>query len=285
MVSNTIIFITGANTGLGFETAKSLCQSPNTYTILLGGRSIDKANAAVKDLQTSFPDSPSTLAAVQVDIEDDKSIEQAFQHISSNFGYLDVLINNAGMIAENFWQNLKQLTTHTGGQFDQQLYAGKMTMREMWNKSWDVNTTGTHILTHTLVPLLLKSSNPRLLFIASGTSSLTDSVNIALPLDQSPPKGWPKEPRSIAVPAYRSSKTGMNMMMRHWARILKEDGVKVWCISPGYLATGLGVGKELNKSFGAIDPSIGANFVRDVVEGARDQDVGKVIRRNDVQPW
>jgi hypothetical protein len=31
----------------------------------------------------------------------------------------------------------------------------------------------------------------------------------------------------------------LNMLMREWYRILKNDGVKVWCISPGILATGL----------------------------------------------
>ena len=59
--------------------------------------------------------------------------------------------------------------------------------------------------------------------------------------------------------------------------------MKVLCISPGWLATGLGFGNpEKNKSFGAEDPVLGANFVRDVIEGARDQDVGKVVRRNGI---
>ncbi len=156
-------------------------------------------------------------------------------------------------------------------------------MREMWNKSWNVNTTGTQILTHTFVPLLLESGDPRLLFITSGTSPLTETDNLDLPLNRSPAKGWPKS--SPALSAYRSSKTGMNMMMREWTRILREDGVKTWCVSPGYLATGLGGDVERNRQMGAIDPAIGANFVREVVEGARDQDVGKAIRRDGVQPW
>lgn len=83
-------------------------------------------------------------------------------------------------------------------------------MREMWNKSWDVNTTGTYILTHTLVSLLLKSSDPKLLFITSGTSTLPEMANTALPVNQSPGKGWPKQ--GFAVTAYRSSKTGMNII-------------------------------------------------------------------------
>ena len=97
MTSNTTVLITGANTGLGFETVKSLLQSSNKYTILLGGRNIEKANAAVKEAQTAVPENPSTITTVQVDIEDDNSIAQAFEHISSQFGHLDVLINNAGI--------------------------------------------------------------------------------------------------------------------------------------------------------------------------------------------
>lgn len=72
---------------------------------------------------------------------------------------------------------------------------------------------------------------------------------------------------------------------REWYRCLKEDDVKVWCISPGYLATGLGGNKERNVQRGAIDPAIGGRFVKDVLEGKRDGDVGKVIQREIVQPW
>ena len=45
-------------------------------------------------------------------------------------------------------------------------------MREMWNKTWDVNVTGTYILTHSLMPLILASSDPRILFLTSGTATL-----------------------------------------------------------------------------------------------------------------
>ena len=153
----------------------------------------------------------------------------------------------------------------------------------MWNKSWAVNTTGTQILTHTFAPLLLKSSDPRLLFITSGTSTLTEHGDTALGLNVSPPKGWPKQAPSFS--GYRSSKTGMNMMVREWVRILKEDGVKVWAVSPGFLATGLGGDAERNKKMGALDPALGGNFIREVVEGARDADAGQAIRRSGIQPW
>lgn len=170
-----------------------------------------------------------------------------------------------------------------GAQLDQQWYHGKMTLREVWNRSWDVNTTGAHILTYTFAPLLLQSDNPRLLFITSGTSTLTESDNLNLRFNQSPEKGWPKS--SLMIPAYRASKTGMNMLMREWTRILKKDGVKTWCVSPGFLATGLGGNLEMLKQMGALDPIVGAELVRDVVEGGEDQQVGRVIRKDGVQPW
>lgn len=75
------------------------------------------------------------------------------------------------------------------------------------------------------------------------------------------------------------------MMMREWTRTLKEDGVKVWCVSPGMLATGLGGNKEALKKMGALEPSIGADVIKDVIEGGRDRDAGKVVRKDNVQPW
>ena len=172
-----------------------------------------KPTAATQAVQSQFPKTPSTVKACQVDLEDDNSIRQAFEHISAEHSRIDVLINNAGNFCRILFL-LREANLETGGQFDLLVLQGKMTMREMWNKSWDVNTTGTHILTHTFVPLLLKSSDPRLLFITSGTSTLAEIENTTLSLNKSPVKGWPKQEFNIT--AYRSSKTGMNMMMRDW---------------------------------------------------------------------
>ena len=67
--------------------------------------------------------------------------------------------------------------------------------------------------------------------------------------------------------------------------MLLEDGVKVWCISPGFLATGLGGDPESNKKLGATDPAVAGDFIRTVIEGARDADVGKVVNKDGIQPW
>jgi NAD(P)-dependent dehydrogenase (short-subunit alcohol dehydrogenase family) len=104
MASNSIVLITGANTGIGFEIVKALLQSPKAYTILLGGRSLEKANTAAQQAQTEFASSSSAIKPVQIDIESDSSITNLFDQISAQYGRVDVLINNAG----NFPFLLKQ---------------------------------------------------------------------------------------------------------------------------------------------------------------------------------
>lgn len=76
------------------------------------------------------------------------------------------------------------------------------------------------------------------------------------------------------------------MLMLEWQRFLKEDGVKVFCISPGFLATNLGgMGPEKLRAMGAGNPSLGGILIRDVVEGKRDADAGKVVNAAGVQAW
>lgn len=155
----------------------------------------------------------------------------------------------------------------------------------MWSKTWDVNVTGTQILTQTLLPLLLRSTDPRLLFLTSGLSSLTTANDPSMFFNKRNvlAPGWPKA--GPVFTAYRSSKAALNMLMEEYARMLEVDGVKVWCISPGLLATGLGGNREALRRMGAGDPAVGGQLVRDVVEGGRDGDVGKVVNKDGIQPW
>lgn len=267
-----VVFITGGNTGLGLEIVKALYKSPKAYEIIIGSRQVTNGETAIATVQKEIPTSASTLSVVQADLSSDDSIESAIKTISSKHGHLDVLVNNGG------------------AGFDGALRDGKLSIREAWNKSWDTNVSGTQVLTHAAVPLLLKSSDPRLMFITSGTSAMNYTeifdVPIMARINKSPEKGWPKEKEVNPIESYRSAKTGLNMMMRQWHRILLEDGVKVWAISPGFLATGLGgVGVEQLKKMGARDPSEGGTFVRGVIEGEQDSNVGKVVGAHGVQPW
>jgi NAD(P)-dependent dehydrogenase (short-subunit alcohol dehydrogenase family) len=182
-------------------------------------------------------------------------------------------------------------TSHTrlGGQFDTLLRNDQSvrTIREAWNHGYSLNVTSTQVFTHQIMGLLLNSSNPRLLFVTSGLASLsTCAGGVKSKLAPNPPvKGWPKAATPSMI-AYRSSKTALNMMMLEWVRLLQPDGVKVFSISPGFLATNFGRnGSEAMKQLGAGEASVGGRFIKDVVEGMRDGDAGKVINKDGVQPW
>ena len=77
----------------------------------------------------------------------------------------------------------------------------------------------------------------------------------------------------------------LNMLMLDWNHKLKEDGVKVWAVGPGLLATNLGGEPGLAEKMGAKHPSIGGEFLRMVAEGERDEFVGKVITRDGVSEF
>lgn len=98
MSDKAVVLITGGNTGIGYETIKALYESSQAYTILMGSRSLDKATTAISSLHSEFPDVKSSeVIALQVDIEDDESIDKAFKEVESKYGRVDALVNNAGM--------------------------------------------------------------------------------------------------------------------------------------------------------------------------------------------
>lgn len=96
MADKSIVLVTGGNTGVGYETVKALYASSVAHVVLMGSRSLENADAAIKKLQAEVPDSTSEVIPIQIDIEDDASIDRLNKDIESKFGRLDVLVNNAG---------------------------------------------------------------------------------------------------------------------------------------------------------------------------------------------
>lgn len=170
--------------------------------------------------------------------------------------------------------------------FEENDGADPETARLLFNRTYNVNVASTQVLTSKFIPLLLASSSPRIIFLTSGLSTLSgahDSYIMKLS-GSSIPKGWPKKVLPTAV-AYRSAKAALNMVMLSWYHLLKNDGVRVWCVSPGFLATGLGGNPEALKKAGAGDPAKGGEIILKVIEGEKDADVGKVVGQNGVQDW
>ncbi|GKZ31009.1 hypothetical protein AbraIFM66950_010929 [Aspergillus brasiliensis] len=268
MTDQRYVLITGANTGIGYQTVKALLQSDRKYIILLGSRSLPKGEAAIESLKTEVPDSPSTVHPIVIDIVSDESIEAACKEVEKRGERVDVLINNAG--AESSWE----------------FNAGKPTRRELMNKTYDVNVSGAYIVIEIFMPLLLKSSDARLIFISSGQASLTNFSNETMRLPPPPQAGWPKE-MGFDGTAYRSAKAALKMVMLNLSRMLTNDKVKVWYVSPGFLKTGLGnLEPARAEKMGAKDPSIGGVFIKKVAEGVKDADVGKAVHADrHIQDW
>lgn len=133
------------------------------------------------------------------------------------------------------------------------------------------------------MPLLLKSTEPRLIFVA-GLSQITKAAEKYWPTPPQP-AGWPKQIHFETI-GYRCSKTALNMLMLDWNHKLKEDGVKVWAVGPGMLATNLGNMREKAVEMGCGHPSAGGDIIRRVVEGERDADVGKIVAKDGgFVPW
>ena len=145
-----------------------------------------------------------------------------------------------------------------------------------------MNVAGTNVMTATFIPLLLKSANPRLVFV-TGLSQINKAGESYFPTPPQP-AGWPKK-LDFEVIGYRCTKVALNMLMLDWNHKLKADGVKVWGVGPGFLATNLGGVPEMALEMGAEHPSIGGKLLRSVVEGERDDSVGKVVIQDGVMDW
>lgn len=137
----TITFITGANKGLGLETARRL--SEHGHTVLVGARDEQAGRAAAESVGGRF---------VQIDVTDDESVARAAADVQQHEGALDVLINNAGIAG-------------TMGEADD--LTGAAVLRVL-----DVNVVGAVRTTRAFLPLLEASADPVVVNVSSGMGSL-----------------------------------------------------------------------------------------------------------------
>lgn len=134
----SITLITGANKGLGYETARRLID--DGHTVYIGARSAERGEHAASELGGRF---------VQLDVTDDESVQTALETIEGQEGRLDILINNAGI-----WDGTVGVDGITG--------AGALA-------EFDTNVVGIVRVTQAALPLLRKSENP---VVTNVTSSL-----------------------------------------------------------------------------------------------------------------
>ncbi|MFI6433118.1 SDR family NAD(P)-dependent oxidoreductase [Rhodococcus oryzae] len=137
----TITLITGANKGLGFETARALIEAG--HSVYLGARDAGRGEAAAAALGARH---------VPLDVTDDASVAAAAAHIEQREGVLDVLVNNAGI----------------GGTFDHPRDTRADQVREVY----ETNVFGIVRMMHAFIPLLDRSAAPVVVNVGSGMGSL-----------------------------------------------------------------------------------------------------------------
>ena len=137
----TITFITGANKGLGHETARRLIE--HGHTVVLGARDEDAGRAAADQLGARF---------VCIDVTDDESVAAAAADVAAHEGVVDVLVNNAGI---------------SGPMGDPSTLSGQDVTAVL-----DVNVVGVVRATTAFLPLLRRSDDPVVVNVSSGMGSL-----------------------------------------------------------------------------------------------------------------
>ena len=239
---------TGANSSIGYEVAKLFANTSAVYRVFVCGRTTEKSKQAVASIQAQLP--PGETYALELDIINQFSIANAVKEVSSHFDHLDVLINNAGI-----------QPTSSG-------------LPSQLRECLETNAIAQSAVTEAFKPLLVKSANPRILFVSSSVGSITlrcDPTN--------------KSYHGSAI-AYRTSKAALNMLAACYAKELKDKfGAKVWAVEPGLVATNLTRNPDALRARGALEPDTSARTVLGIVEGKRDEDVGKLVYKDGLWPW
>lgn len=197
-----IILITGANRGLGLETARQLAALG--HIIFLGVRNEEKGMAAVNKIGSAYPVIP-----VVIDLDNVQTFSTAVESIMATYGKLDVLINNAAVMLE---EDIMGDSTDN-------------VPREILERSFHTNFFGTVTLTNQLLPLLMKSNAPRIVNVSTNMGSLSMRSDGA-PL--------------LKTFAYNATKTALNSYTIHLANAYSDTFLKVNSAFPGWLKTDMG---------------------------------------------
>lgn len=204
--SEKIAFITGANRGIGFETAKGL--GALGIKVVIGARDIAKGEAAAKQLQALGYQA----AAIHYDANQAKSADAAYEYLNTHYGKLDILVNNAGINQEQLMGSNNSSTVSA----------------ETLQQTFHSNLFAVIALTQKLLPLVKKAPAGRIVNLSSILASLTLHSMSNSPID--PAKAF----------AYNASKTALNMYTVHLAHELRETHIKVNSAHPGWVKTELG---------------------------------------------
>jgi NAD(P)-dependent dehydrogenase (short-subunit alcohol dehydrogenase family) len=194
-VEKRICLVSGGNRGIGFETCNQLAQLG--HIVLLTARDLTKGKTAAKQLTDKGLD----IIFYQMDVSDQKSIDDTYDKIIQRFGRLDVLVNNAAILYDT-WQRAIDADF------------------EIVNQAFVTNLLGPWRLSKRFIPIMKKNGFGRIVNVSSSAGSLHFMG-----------KG---------APAYSISKTALNALTCKLAAELLGTGILVNSIDPGWVATDMG---------------------------------------------
>jgi NAD(P)-dependent dehydrogenase (short-subunit alcohol dehydrogenase family) len=186
--------ITGANKGIGYEVARQL--AAKGFHVFVGARNRKAGSRAADEIAKRS----GRANFLQIDVADSDSVTAAAHEFAKTADHLDVLVNNAGIIADGDDGILK-------------------ISDEVMRKTLETNTLGALRVTRAFAPLLAKSKSPRVINVSSGGGQLTGGAD-----------GW--------APAYCISKTALNGVTSQLAAALPKFAVNSVC--PGWVRTDMG---------------------------------------------
>ena len=199
----TIALITGANKGIGFETARLL--GARGLTVLAGAR--DEARG--REAEQALREGGAEARFIPLDVTDEKSVQQAAEWIDGEYGLLDILINNAGIARGDGAGRPSETTLAT------------------LHTVYETNVFGVVAVTNAMLPLLRRAPAGRIVNVSSEVGSITSMTDPDGPL------------AGMASVPYPSSKAALNMVTAMYAKELAGTPIKVNAANPGYCATDL----------------------------------------------
>ncbi len=199
-MESRIALVSGANRGLGFETARQLARLGDR--VVLAARDLDKAEIAAQILRGEQLD----VVPHQLDVASAESCARL-----SRLGAVDVLVNNAAVMAESDENPLA-----AGARSRSALEVAPDIVRE----AFETNTLGAYRVIQALAPGMRGRGYGRIVNVSSGLGQLNEMGG--------------------GYPAYRVSKAGLNALTRIFASELRDAGVLVNSVCPGWARTDMG---------------------------------------------
>ena len=192
-----VTLVTGANRGIGLEIAKQLADLGGQ--VIVGARNISQGEAAAKALSSK----QTKLFPAQLDVTDQRTIENLVERVESNFQRLDVLVNNAGILIDE-----SDMPSET--------------KPEIARATMETNFLGPWRLCDAFIPLMKGRKYGRIVNVSSGAGAISEMGD------------------ALYAPAYSISKTALNALTIMLASELTGSNILVNAMCPGWVRTDMG---------------------------------------------